>query len=262
MNSSKELNHKLKRETVPVNKSGPETKEQAISSVVEKLQGFDSGTSGIMNNAHKAGVDIEENDLQELEELSKETVSAKEEFFDKILTKEGREKQKNIIENGEKERASTIVNSIIEKAKKVTNNKSFQKLINHTPYIGDLIMITKMIRGKEGDKKLTAREYLFYSASVLSAAISFYYLTQGNNVSTGIALSVSEGVSYVDSSIGIIKDVSEKLMAKDSKLSGILSAISNSFNKGKSMLEDVSISAANTVKKSFTPDYSFNYAQQ
>ena len=262
MNSSEKLNLKSKRETVPVNESKPKVNEQAISSVAEELQGFNSGTSDIINSAHKAGVDIEKNDLQELGKLSEETVSAKKEFFGKILNKQELKRYNEILENGESQRASTITNSILKRTKDLINNKSFQKIINHTPYFGDLIMITKMIRGKEGDKKLTAREYLFYSASVLSAAISFYYLTQGNNVSTGIALSVSEGVSYVDSSIGIIKDVSQKVMAKDSKLSGMLSAISNSFSKGKNMLEDISISAANTVKRSFTPDYSFNYAKQ
>lgn len=261
MDSKKELNHKSKQETMTVNESGPQTtKEQVISSMVTTLQDFNGATSRIMDIAHKAGIVIKENDLKELSKLSEETVSAQKKFLENILRKkELKEEHKKIIENGEGQRASTITKSLFEKSKKLINNKSFQKLINHTPYVGDFVMISKMLRGKEGDKKLTAREYLFYSASVLSAAISFYYLTQGDHVSTGVALSVSEVVSYVDSSIGIMKDVSVKLMAKDSKLSGILSAVSDSFNKGKNMLGDISADVAYALKQSFTPNYAFDY---
>ncbi len=261
MNSKEGPGHKREQGTMPMHESDPQAKDQ-ISLMVNELQGFNSNTSNIMNSAHEAGVDIEKNDLQELEKLSEETVSAKKEFFKKILNEQELERYNQTLEKGETERASTITNSILKKVKNLTDNKSFQKIINHAPYVGDLIMVTKMVRGKEGDKKLTAREYLFYSASVISAALSFYYLTQGDHVSTGVSLSISEGVSYVDSSIGIIKDVSQKLMAKDSKLSGMLLAISNSFNKGKNMLEDIGTSVANTVKGSFAPDYSFNYIQQ
>ena len=260
--SSTEESRNKSIEVVNVNEAKPQKKEQVISSMIEELQGFNSDTSRIMDNAQEADIAIEKNDLQELGELSKDAISAKKVFFEKILNTQELKQYNEILEKGETERASTITNSLLKRTKDIIDNKSFQKLINHTPYFGDVIMITKMIRGKEGDKKLTAREYLFYSASVLSAAISFYYLTQGDHVSTGVALSVSEAVSYVDSSIGIIKDVSQKLMTKDSKLSGMLSAISNSFNKSKNTLNDISINVANIVKKSFAPDYSLSYAKQ
>ena len=129
MNSKEGPGHKREQGTMPMHESDPQAKDQ-ISLMVNELQGFNSNTSNIMNSAHEAGVDIEKNDLQELEKLSEETVSAKKEFFKKILNEQELERYNQTLEKGETERASTITNSILKKVKNLTDNKSFQKIIN------------------------------------------------------------------------------------------------------------------------------------
>ena len=72
-------------ETVTADNSG---QEQTISAMMEEFHGFNDNNSRIMDVAQKAGVDIEENDLQKLGELSEEATSAKKEFFGKIFVTE------------------------------------------------------------------------------------------------------------------------------------------------------------------------------
>ena len=207
-----------------------------------------------------ADVDMVKSELLELENLSGEATDAQKEFFGKILNDQELKVYNETLENGENQRASTITNSILKKSKEIFNNKSVQKVANHLPYIGDFVMVAKMLRGKEGDKKLTAREYLFYGASVLSSAIGFYYLTQGEAISAGVSSAISEGVSSIDTSIGVMKDVSQKLMAMNPKLSGILSAVSNSFNKGKEALQGIGADIRKTLEGGINPDPLYSYA--
>ena len=102
---------------------------------------------------------------------------------------------------------------------------------------------------------------IFYSSSILASLIGVYLVMHGDRASAGVSFGISEGISHIDSSIGIIKDIAEKLRTKDWKLSGMLSALSNSFNKGKSKLEGIGLNIADTIKGSFAPDYSLNYAK-